>query len=132
MYSINVPKNFSTSRNINFLNFCKWINIILRRIYYALHITFHVSVLKPSLLEEVPVLSNNKPSSSLKEKISFEEFEIMSFEKCNNFYKKKLLVANDKNEHFSKNINVIFKEMYVDEIFVPLCQHMVELCGKLI
>lgn len=72
-------------------------------------------------------LSGNDQSHLIKEYFS----EVMSFEKCYNFYEKKSLGTNDKNEHFPTNINDIFKEMYVDDFFVPLCQHMVESCGKL-
>lgn len=51
---------------------------------------------------------------------------------CNNLYKERNLSKNYKyeNGYFSKNIKDIFKEMYVDEIFVYVCQHMIELCGK--
>jgi len=58
----------------------------------------------------------------------------MSIEMCNNFYEKRSLnngIIDNKNEFFSKNINDIFTDMYVDEMFVYLCEHMVELCGKI-
>lgn len=58
---------------------------------------------------------------------------ILDIKTCNDFYKKRKLINNSKyleNEYFSKNIKDIFTEMYIDEMFVFVCQHMVELCGN--
>ncbi|XP_025412008.1 uncharacterized protein LOC112684613 [Sipha flava] len=51
---------------------------------------------------------------------------------CDDFYKNKLLNNNTTNTNtfFSKEIKDILKEMYVDEMFISLCQHMVEKCDE--
>lgn len=65
-----------------------------------------------------------------KEEISLAS--VMNIEMCNDFYKKKSLnKLNNTFEVFPKNIKDIFTDMYVDEMFVSVCEHMVELCGKL-
>lgn len=58
--------------------------------------------------------------------------DCISKEVCNDLYKKLLLNddTKNKNKYFSKNIQDILKEMYVDDTFVTACQHMIELCGK--
>eukprot|EP00102_Acyrthosiphon_pisum_P020007 XP_016657217.1 PREDICTED: uncharacterized protein MAL13P1.336-like isoform X1 [Acyrthosiphon pisum] len=54
--------------------------------------------------------------------------DCMSFEMCNEFYKIKSLNKSivSKNKSLPKHIQNILKEMYVDELFVPTCQHMVD------
>jgi len=67
------------------------------------------------------------------EKSSLKECMVMSFEMCDQFYEKRSLnknIIDNKNEYFSKNISDIFTDMYVDEVFVSVCQHMIEFCGK--
>lgn len=51
---------------------------------------------------------------------------------CENVNDKSLTNSSvhNKNNHFSKKLNGIFKEMYVDEELVPICQHMVEKSGE--
>jgi len=58
--------------------------------------------------------------------------DCMSFEMCNEFYKIKSLNKSivSKNESLSKHIQDILKEMYVDELFVSTCQHMVDSFSK--
>lgn len=55
--------------------------------------------------------------------------DCMSIKMCNEFYKIKTLNKSivKKNESLPKNIQDILKEMYVDELFVTTCQHMVEM-----
>lgn len=50
---------------------------------------------------------------------------------CNEFYKIKSSNKNiDKNESLPRNIKDILKEMYVDELFISTCQHMVDYYSK--
>lgn len=57
-------------------------------------------------------------------------------EMCNDYYNKRSLSLNNitshKDVHFPKNIKNIFTEMYVDEIYVSICQHMSEFNSKYI
>lgn len=93
---------------------------------------FNVSVLSHE--KEHNSFNNKKENMYVtkEEKSSLKECIVMSIEMCNNFYEKKSLNngVNNKNEHFPKNINDIFTDMYVNEMFVSLCEHMVDLCGK--
>lgn len=94
----------------------------------------YVSAIKSTL----PVLCNtNGNTCAIKEEqISLPDYNtFMTIEKCNEFYKQESLNNSksfNKKCHFSKTINDIFSEVYVDTIFVSNCQHMVELCGKYI
>lgn len=89
-----------------------------------------------TVLPEEPNLSNINRKENLSisktEKYSFIDCEVMTKEMCNDLYKRKLLNDDitNKNEHFPKSIQDIFKETYVDDIFVSVCQHMIEFCGK--
>lgn len=58
----------------------------------------------------------------------------MSDEMCENVYDKSLTNSSsyNKNKHFSNKLNNIFKEMYVEEELIPICQHMVEKSGEFI
>lgn len=92
--------------------------------------------MKPIILNEETDLFNNKCENLL---VSKEEnpylanCTFMTFEMCDNFYKNKALNNSTSytNTFFSKKIKDILKETYVDDIFVTLCQHMVETCGKI-
>jgi len=65
------------------------------------------------------------------EKSSLKECMVMSIEMCDQFYEKRSNdIIENKNEYFSKNISDIFTDMYVDVMFVSICQHMIEFCGK--
>jgi len=97
-----------------------------------------VLVLKPDLLEKEAKLFTNQHlnlcESDKEQKKTLENCFFISVEVCNNYYEKKTLkkeILNGKNEHFPKNIDNIFTEMFVYDMFVPLCQHMVDFCGKL-
>lgn len=77
-------------------------------------------------------LSNsNYENSCLLKKENNSLDDCMSIEMCNEFYKIKSLNKNiDKNESLPRNIKDILKEMYVDELFISTCQHMVDLYSK--
>lgn len=87
----------------------------------------------PILPTKKCVISNNNCEIAylLEEKKNSLEV-CMSFEMCNEFYKIKSSHKSivNENESLPKNIQDILKEMYVDELFVSTCQHMVDLCGK--
>ncbi|XP_060870265.1 protein PFF0380w-like isoform X3 [Metopolophium dirhodum] len=85
--------------------------------------------LNPILPKKKSVISNNNcENTELKEK-KYSLDDCMSFEMCNEFYKIKSLHKSivSKNESLPKYIQDILKEMYVDELFVSTCQHMVDL-----
>ncbi|XP_025198722.1 protein PFF0380w-like [Melanaphis sacchari] len=81
------------------------------------------------LPEEKCNLSNNNCENAclLKEENNSLD-NCMSIEMCNEFYKIKSLNKNiiNKNESLPKNIKDILKEMYVDELFISNCQHMID------
>jgi hypothetical protein len=92
--------------------------------------------MKPILFNKETDLSNNKSENlhALKEENNYlGNCMFMTIEMCDDFYKNKLLNNNTTNTNtfFSKEIKDILKEMYVDEMFISLCQHMVEKCGKI-
>lgn len=99
---------------------------------------FYVSAIKSTLPKNVPVLCNTNDNTYVikKEQNFLPDYNtFMTIEKCNEFYKQKSLnnsKSSNEKYHFSKTINEIFSEVYVDTIFVSNCQHMVELCGKYI
>ncbi|XP_022179933.1 protein PFF0380w-like isoform X10 [Myzus persicae] len=86
-------------------------------------------VSNPILSTKKCVISNNNCENAylLKEKENSLD-DCMSFEMCNEFYKIKSLNKSivNKNESLPKYIQDILKEMYVDELFVSTCQHMVD------
>ncbi|XP_050058427.1 uncharacterized protein MAL13P1.304-like isoform X3 [Aphis gossypii] len=86
-------------------------------------------VLNTILPEKKCDLSNsNYENSCLLKKENNSLDDCMSIEMCNEFYKIKSLNKNiDKNESLPRNIKDILKEMYVDELFISTCQHMVDL-----
>lgn len=86
----------------------------------------------PILPKERSVISNNNcDNTEFKEQKNSLD-DCMSFEMCNEFYKIKSLQKNivSKNESLPKYIQDILKEVYVDELFVSTCQHMVDLYSK--
>lgn len=90
-------------------------------------------MLNTILLEKNCDLSNiNYENSCLLKKENNSLDDCMSIEMCNEFYKIKSLNKNivDKNESLPRNIKDILKEMYVDELFIPTCQHMVDFYSK--
>jgi len=90
-------------------------------------------VSNPILPKNKCVISNNNCEIAhlLEEEKNYLD-DCMSFEMCNELYKLKSSQKNivNKNESLPKYIKDILKEMYVDELFVSACQHMVDLYGK--
>lgn len=87
----------------------------------------------PILQKKKCVLSNNSCEiAHLLEEKENNFDECMSFKICNEPYKIKSSHKSivNKNEPLPKYIQDILKEMYVDELFVSMCQHMVDLYGK--
>lgn len=89
-------------------------------------------MLKTILPEKKCDLSNsNYENSCLLKKENNSLDDCMSIEMCNEFYKiKSLNKSIDKNESLPRNIKDILKEMYVDELFISTCQHMVDFYSK--
>lgn len=92
--------------------------------------------MKPIVFNEETDLSNNKCENLhiLKEENNYlGNCMFMTIEMCNDFYRNKSLNNNTTNTNtfFSNEIKDILKEMYVDEMFISLCQHMVEIYGKI-
>ncbi|VVC30235.1 Hypothetical protein CINCED_3A011875 [Cinara cedri] len=88
-----------------------------------------------SVLPKKESILCNKPDNSCvlnEAETTLQDYNLfMSIEKCNEFYKKQPLnkgISFNENKHFSKSVQDIFSEMYVDTVFVSNCQHMVELC----
>lgn len=104
-------------------------------LFYESNISFYAYVLvsNPILSTKKCVISNNNCENAylLKEKENSLD-DCMSFEMCNEFYKIKSLNKSivNKNESLPKYIQDILKEMYVDELFVSTCQHMVDFYSK--
>lgn len=100
---------------------------------FLIIVLFYVLDFKPICFEKELDSSNISKNESLSESHLKKYFsDCITEEECNNLYKKVLLNDDikNKNEYFSKNIQDILKEMYVDSTFVTACQHMIELCGK--
>lgn len=99
---------------------------------------FYVAAIKCILPKKVPFVHKTKLENTYaikEEQNALPDYtEFMTIEECNEFYKKKSVdydkCLNETN-HFSKIVNDIFSEMYVNTIFVSNCQHMVELCGNI-
>jgi len=90
-------------------------------------------VSNPILPKKKCVISNNnfEITHLLEEKKNYLD-DCMSFEMCNELHKIKSSHKSivNKNESLPKYIQDILKEMYVDELFVSTCQHMLDLNGK--
>lgn len=81
---------------------------------------FNISVLKPRL-------SNNKLENIClsKDKNNIPvDCSTLTLGLCDLYFDKKLL--SYENNHFSSDIKNIFKSINLDNIIVPVCQHMVE------
>lgn len=96
-------------------------------------VLFFLLAVKPIFLkEELDLSIINENESSNESKMKKYLSDCITEEECINLNKKTLLNDDVKNqtEYFSKNIQDILKEVYVDVTFVTMCQHMIELCGK--
>ncbi|KAL4084433.1 hypothetical protein QTP88_028255 [Uroleucon formosanum] len=89
-------------------------------------------VSNPILPKESSVISNNNCDNTEFKEQKKSLDDCMSFEMCNEFYKIKSLQKNivSKNESLPEYIQDILKEVYVDELFVSTCQHMVDLYNE--
>ncbi|KAL5238152.1 hypothetical protein ACI65C_005562 [Semiaphis heraclei] len=89
-----------------------------------------IKMSNPILLKTKCVLSNNNCEIAhlLEDKENYLD-DCVSFKICNELYKIKSSHKSivNKNESLPKYIQDILKEMYVDELFVSICQHMVDL-----
>lgn len=99
---------------------------------------FFVLAFKPILpgkKSKIDTISHHNLCQSKEENDSIENCMFMTIDMCNEFYKKKSSTNsnnNQKNNFFPKNINDILTEMYVDETFVSLCQHINDLTGEFV
>lgn len=94
-----------------------------------------VLVSKSNLLENKISLSINKHNNLFESEENNQPLAncmFMTIEMCNDYYENKLMNKNinHENEYFPKYINDIFTEMYVDKSYIPICHHMVDLCGE--